>query len=277
MPLKLRVRGFALIELLVGLVLFGLIGGVMLHTTLTMERTTHAHLSRLGIEGSLDAGIAFLDSELASLGRDSTGSDLLLQAPESLSYRAERATGLACQITATSVRVSIARYAGARQPQPGRDSLLLYLGQDAVLQGPGPWSAAPVLAVRTATCGSSPAWSIATAIDTTRTSLANLATWIPVRVFEVMQARLYRSAGATWLGVRSVSAGETIQPLAGPFTSGRSGFLLWDSVGGAAAAPAATRRIAIALSGAWTGWPAAGPPVPSESTGVTLLPGNLQP
>ena len=277
MSLNRADRGFALIELLMGLILFGLIGGVMLRTTLSMERTTHAHLSRLGIEGSLDTGIDFLSSELASLGRDSTGTDLVSQALDSLSYRAERATGLACQVTATSVRTSIARYAGSRQPQPGRDSLLLYLGEDALLHGPGPWVAAPVLAVRAATCGSSPAWDIVTTIDTTRFSLANIAPWTPIRFFEVMQSRLYLSGGATWLGVRSISAGEVIQPLAGPFTPGRSGFLLRDSAGGVATAPAATRRILIGLSGAWTGWPATGLPPGAESTGVTIAPGNLQP
>ena len=118
MSLNRADRGFALIELLMGLILFGLIGGVMLRTTLSMERTTHAHLSRLGIEGSLDTGIDFLGSELASLGRDSSGTDLVSQALDSLSYRAERATGLACQVTATSVRTSIARYAATQGPGP---------------------------------------------------------------------------------------------------------------------------------------------------------------
>jgi prepilin-type N-terminal cleavage/methylation domain-containing protein len=277
MPLNAGRRGFTLVELLVGLVLFGLIGGVMLHATLAIQRTVRAHLSRLDAEGALDAAMGFLGSELASLGRDTASSDLLQQAAESLSYRAERGTGLACQVTPGAVWLEIGRYAGARLPQPGRDSLLLYLGPDAVLGLPGSWVAVPIFAVQNGACGSGPAWKIVTLIDTTRVSLAWLPVRVPARVFEVMQARLYRSSGATWLGVRSVSAGEIIQPLAGPFTLARSGFILRDSAGSRTTSTTATRQIEIGLSGPWSGWKAGTGPAPEESTGVSLTPGNLHP
>ena len=270
-------RGFALIDLLVGLVLFGLIGGVMVHATLAIQRTVQAHLSRLAAEGALDTGVGFLGSELAALGRDAAGSDLVQQAAESLSYRAERGTGLACSVSATTITVEIDRYAGVRLPQPGRDSFLLYAGRDAGLGLPGNWVAVPILALQAAACGSAPAWRIVTQIDTTRISLPGLPAWVPVRLFEIMQARLYRSSGATWLGVRSVSAGEPIQPLAGPFTLARSGFFLRDSAGGRAASTGATREVDIGLSGPWSGWSGGAGPAPDESTGVSLTPGNLLP
>lgn len=269
-------RGVTLVELLVGLILFGLIGGVMLHATLAIQRTVRAHLSRLAAESALDTAMGFLVSELSSLGRDSAGSDLVQQAAESLSYRAERGTGLACQVTAGAVSVEIGRFVGARLPQPGRDSLLLYLGPDAALGMPGDWVAAPIVALQNGTCGSGPAWKLVTLIDTTRISLAGLPVWVPVRVFEVMQTRFYRASGATWLGARSVSAGEIIQPLAGPFTLARSGFILRDSAGSHTTITAATRQIEIGLSGPWTGWGGRGP-APDESTGVSLTPGNLLP
>jgi len=269
-------RGVTLVELLVGLILFGLIGGVMLHATLAFERTVRAHLSRLGAENALDTAIGFLGSELAALGRDTTGSDLVQQAAESLSYRAERGTGLACQVTAGAVLLEIGRYVGTRFPQSGRDSLLRYLGADAALAAPGGWVAAPILAVQNGACGSGQALRLVTLIDTTRVSLAGLPVRVPARVFEVMQTRFYRSSGATWLGARSVSAGEIIQPLAGPFTLARSGFILRDSAGGGATTTAATRQIEIGVSGPWSGWGGTGL-APDESTAVTLTPGNLHP
>jgi hypothetical protein len=47
----------------------------------------------------------------------------------------------------------------------------------------------------------------------------------PVRIYEVMQLKLYRSEGKSWLGARSVSSGEAIQPVVGPLRDG-DGFLL---------------------------------------------------
>ncbi|MEO8636104.1 MAG: prepilin-type N-terminal cleavage/methylation domain-containing protein [Gemmatimonadales bacterium] len=277
MLLKTGQRGFALIELLVGLILLGLIGGVILHATVVLQRSVRAHLARLDAESALDTGVGFLGSELASLGRDAAGSDLLRQTPESLSYRGERATALACQVTANAVLVPKARYAGARLPQPGRDSLLLFVGPDPQLRRAGSWVAVPILAVQAGACGSNAAWNLVTVVDTTRVSLSALPLSIPTRLFEVMQARLYASSGATWLGVRSVSAGEAIQPLTGPFALARSGFILRDSIGSTTASLVATRQIEIGLSRPWSGWGAGTGPAPSESAGVTLTPGNLAP
>jgi hypothetical protein len=270
-------RGFALVELLVGLVLFGLIGGVMLTSLLALQRNVHAQLSRLSAEGALDAGVGFLGSELLRLGTDTAGSDIVQQAAESLTYRSERGTGLACRVTAAGVTLEAANFAGPRSPQPGRDSLFIYIGQDSLLGLPGGWVSAPLLAVRNGACGASPAWDLVTVIDTSRFPLRGQPTLVPIRLFEVMQVRLYRSSGATWLGARSVSAGELIQPLAGPFTLARSGFLLLDSLGAPSPSPVSTRQIGVRLSGPWSGWQRNGGAAPEESTSVMILPGNLRP
>ena len=47
----------------------------------------------------------------------------------------------------------------------------------------------------------------------------------PVRIAEVMELRLYQSDGQSWLGARSVSAGEPIQPVVGPLAEA-AGFRL---------------------------------------------------
>jgi hypothetical protein len=55
--------------------------------------------------------------------------------------------------------------------------------------------------------------------------LADVPIGTPVRFYEIMQLKLYRSEGNSWLGARSVSAGEAIQPILGPLTDG-DGFRL---------------------------------------------------
>lgn len=53
----------------------------------------------------------------------------------------------------------------------------------------------------------------------------------PLRVFEVMELRVYPSGGGMWLGARSVATGETIQPVAGPFSADGFALQLLDASG----------------------------------------------
>ena len=71
---------------------------------------------------------------------------------------------------------------------------------------------------------------------------------VPLRVFEVMELRFYPSGGSWWLGARSVSAGENIQPVAGPF--GSDGFLLelLDADGTATVDPTQARLVRARLA-----------------------------
>jgi hypothetical protein len=81
-------------------------------------------------------------------------------------------------------------------------------------------------------------------------SVAGLEAGTPVRIAEVMELRLYESEGQSWLGARSVSSGEAIQPLVGPLTDG-SGFRLdyLDATGTPTADRTSIKSIRIALRG----------------------------
>jgi hypothetical protein len=65
-----------------------------------------------------------------------------------------------------------------------------------------------------------------------------------VRIFETMEARRYASGGAEWLGLQSVSAGEPVQPLAGPLIT-TTGLAIGPE--SAAGAPTATPASADAV------------------------------
>jgi hypothetical protein len=62
-----------------------------------------------------------------------------------------------------------------------------------------------------------------------------------------MQIRLYQSGGEYWLGARSVSAGETIQPLIGPLTSRGLALSYRDSAGATTTVAGNIRSIGITL------------------------------
>lgn len=262
-------RGFTLIELLVGLVLLGMAGAVMVRAALRMERGTGALLESTQLHGSFDATLDFLDADLADIGTDSLGADLVQISPDSLTWRATRGVGLACRIGLSGIWLLQDRWVAARLPQAGRDSLLLFVDGDSLPYASGGWQAFPVLGVSAGSCGSAPALRVASSIDSTLAGRTDLPALLPVRSFEVMQARLYQSAGRWWFGVRSVSAGEVIQPLAGPYTPGGVRLNYADSAALATSVPGAVRALRILLAGAAGGG--------RDSLGLSLAPRNLVP
>lgn len=268
MPLTLR-RGFTLVELLIGLVLLGMAGAVMIRTALHMERGTRSALDAAQVQGSFDATLGFLESDLADLGTDSAATDLLAIGGDSITWRATRGTGLACHLALTGIWLLQSRWVAARLPQPGRDSLQLFLDNDSLAVAGGRWVALPVQGVSSASCGGAPALRVTTVIDSATAGRTDLPALLPVRSFEVMQARLYQSQGQWWFGVRSVSAGEGIQPVAGPFLPGGFRLSYADSSTLVTANPGAVRALGVLLAGRASRG--------TDSSSLQLAPRNLVP
>ena len=269
MPLIGR-RGASLVEVLIALVLLGMLGGVLVRASLQAERQTRATLDASQLHASFDATLDFLDQDLADVAADdSTGRDLAQIASDSVTWRATRGAGLACRLGLTGVWLLQPRWVAARLPQPGRDSLLLYIDSDSTPARQARWVAAPVLGTTAGSCGGQPALRVTTALDSTLASRTDLPLLLPARSFEVMQARFYQSQGRWWFGVRSVSAGEVIQPLAGPFAPGGFRLTYTDSLALAATNPAAVRAIRVLLAG--------GTGAGRDSAALTLHPWNLVP
>jgi hypothetical protein len=255
--------------MLIGLVLLSLVGGVVVRIGLGAERSVRLAEAAAHTERSFDTALDFLESELADAGTDGSGTDLVRLGRDSLTWRATRGVGLACQVTATEVRLLQHQWSASRFPQPGRDSLMLYVGADSLGADSVPWLVLPILGVSTASCVGAAALSLQTVLDTAQLSPGVRPLLVPARVFEIMQVRLYSSLGAWWFGTRSVSAGEGIQPVVGPLSPGGLQFTFRDSTGQVTATPAEVRSISALLKGAVAGRP--------DSAAVALAPGNLIP
>ena len=85
-------------------------------------------------------------------------------------------------------------------------------------------------------------------------ALAGITSGSPVRLAEVMQMRYYQSGGRSWFGMRSVSAGEAITPVAGPLADSTAAvrgltLLYRDATDTPTSDPSAVRAIEIALLG----------------------------
>jgi hypothetical protein len=246
-PLAPR-RGFSLPDLLIGLVLLGAVATLAVRSALVAGRVLRGTQGRAALESAFGTVANLLANDWRDLGR----GDLLQSGRDSVRYRGFRSAGLACGVTATEVLVRSDRFSRIRAPEAGRDSLLVLVPGDSGAV----WLAGPVTAVTQGQCAGLSALDLHTALDASRLPSGGISPLTPVRTFEIMQARLYSSLGAWWLGVRSVSTGEAIQPVAGPFEPGRSGFRFLDSAGGETAVPDQARTIVLSLVGrsvAWTG------------------------
>ena len=213
-------RGFTLAEVLVALVLTMAVGGALLGLLLTHQRVALVQGEQAALQGSVRAAAAIVGLELREAGTLGGIADLLVLGSDSITYRAFRFAGIACQVAPDEVRILATPWHGYRQPQPGRDSLLLFIEGDTALASDDRWVALPVLGVSTgSTCGSRSALALGTVIDTLTLPPKQVVLGAPARGFEVQQLKLYSSSGQYWLGTRSVSAGEVIQPAAGPLSA----------------------------------------------------------
>ena len=204
--------GFTLIESMVALLLTVLVLALVYRLLVAQQRTASLQAQRVLLQTNLRSAAAFISAELRDVSTDSANLDLLAFAPESVTYRATRGSGIACRVSPTSVELLGDSYGAFRRPQSGRDSLLVY-----VAAGPGrEWVSGPVTAVGASTCGGASSLRLSTLLDSVTLAAASTGPLFPVRLFEIMQIKLYQSQGNYWLGARSVSAGEVIQPVLGP-------------------------------------------------------------
>lgn len=270
-------KGFTLVEVLVGLVLMVLVALIGMRVFLLQHWTGVAQGETAAVQAALRAGSLFLATELRELGGSPGDPDILVFAPESLTYRAMRGVGLSCARTAGSILVDAAGFGGYRSVQTSRDSALLHFEGRTDTGADDRWIHLPVQSISSGLCGGSAAFQIATVLDTTLFPLQRFAPLAPLRTFEIMQIKLYQSGGDYWLGARSVSAGETIQPLIGPLTSSGVELSYRDSTGATAHVAEDIRSVGITLRAVSSmavrrgaGWGAPGRMVDSLVTAVFL-------
>jgi prepilin-type N-terminal cleavage/methylation domain-containing protein len=243
----MRTRGFSLVELLLAVVVLGVVAAATLTLLTGTQRITHAQTARSQLQSNVRMGAALLPQEL----RELAPSDLLQIASDSITYRAMRGFGLTCGVAADQIRLRAAAAVrvGWRDPQPGRDSLLLFVEGDPLTGADDRWVTLPVLSVGSTRCGPDAAVALATAIDTLAVPLGSISLGGPARLFEVMQVKAYRQGADWWLGAHSLSAGETLQPVLGPLTAGGLALRYTDLLGATTAVRDSVRSVLVTVRG----------------------------
>jgi prepilin-type N-terminal cleavage/methylation domain-containing protein len=225
----LRRRGFTLVEIVLALVIMLVVSGALHRLLFSTQRLTRKQLEQVALQSSLRAGSLVVVNELRELSTRSGGTadenDVLRIAPSGVTYRAMRGIGFICQASsAGTIRIDRARFTGHRDPRPGRDMAYVFVPGDPGKAVPDSWLGLAITGVANAVCpGTRGPGMTLTVPEASAETGVELGT--PVRIAEVMELRLYQSDGQSWLGARSVSAGEPIQPVVGPLAEA-AGFRL---------------------------------------------------
>jgi hypothetical protein len=240
---------------MLSLVLLLMVSGTVYQLLFTTQRLSRSQAERLALQASVRGAVLVIANEL----RELSSVDILSLGPHAVSYRAMRGFGYTCQaLTAGVIRIKRTDFSGSRDPQAGRDSALVYAPDPAGPTGSG-WASLGITSV--ASSGSCPGAATPVISLTLAGSVpvGGLAAGTPVRIHETVQLASYRSEGRWWLGMRSLSSAEAIQPLFGPLAEGegvRLGFT--DRSGAPTLVPEAVKSITVTVRGVSSAAPGSG-------------------
>jgi prepilin-type N-terminal cleavage/methylation domain-containing protein len=252
-------RGFTLVEVMISLALTLVVAGALYSLLVSTQRIAREQAQRVDLQSNIRAGSLVVLGELRELSAVTGGTggqnDILVAGSTALVYRAMRGIGFICGTpSAAAIRIARTTFTGYRDPQAGRDEALIFIEGGVAAGAEDSWLGTKILSVATsAPCPGALGPGITLAVPA-GTSVAGLEAGTPVRIAEVMELRLYESEGRSWLGGRSVSSGEVIQPLVGPLTN-ESGFRLeyLDATGTPTADRTGIKSIRITLRGTTEG------------------------
>jgi hypothetical protein len=282
MPMSGR-AGVGLVELVVAMVVGAILLTAALAAQAGLDRITRSRAERAGAQATLRTAAGAFQWELSSLGSDSlAGPDLVSVGPAAVRFRAHRGLIVVCGVAPDSLIVDRSRIPGwrARQPVPGRDSLLLYAPGDSLGPVDG-WLPAPIRAgpFARACPGGSAGELFVTAIDSVTLAFWRIPPVTIARVFEVVELAGYPSGTGWQLGQASISGGSPIQPFAGPL-DGPGGLrpTAWDRDGLAGSVPGTAAGVDIAVRALARREVAVGPgrpPVARDSVVLSIRFGNV--
>lgn len=266
-------RGFTLVELMVAVALGLLVAGLVHQQLLHGRRVARAQLERMAMQDNVRVAALVLSGELGPIGSDEitpeaaaalgtpaeVRSDLRAIQPGAVTYLAPRGFGHACgaaQAPTPEILVADAAWRSHRAAR-STDSLLVFVESDPATAADDAWIHLGVLSAASSTCPTGePALAVRVRLPAPLALevLGGVTSGSPVLLAEVMQMRYYASGGRWWLGMRSVSTGEAITPIAGPLadsTAGVRGLTLryLDAGDAPTLDPAAVRAVDVELVG----------------------------
>jgi prepilin-type N-terminal cleavage/methylation domain-containing protein len=251
-------RGFTLIEMLVTAFMMVSVAGAVHQLLIRTQWLARAQKNRMDVQATVRAGSLVVLNELRELATVAGGSadqnDILNIGPGTITYRAPRGIGFLCQPSSgNQLRIGRTGFTGYRDPQAIRDGGFVFVEGSSDTDADDSWLSVAITGVSTSNGCLGPENPGITLTVSGTPSLPSLAAGTPVRVYEVMELKLYKVDASSWLGARSVNTGEAVQPLVGPL-SDRDGFQLeyLNSLGSPTTDVASIQSIGISIQGTAT-------------------------
>jgi hypothetical protein len=238
-------------------VMMAIIGGAMVRMLVNTQRLSREQAERVGLQSNLRTGAFLIPSELAEVGINATASDLQFMGANAVQYRAMRGAGVSCQVSPTEIRlwdVPEMPYYGIRAMTTtnNRDRALIFAEVDPDDPDDDMWIDTQLTGVATSTCAgrSAVALTVGNMSTATPNGMGDVVVGGPIRYYEIMRLESFTTAGQTWLGARSISAGELApQAVLGPLAP--NGFQLeyLDGNGNSTTDSTLVRAIRVTLRG----------------------------
>jgi hypothetical protein len=214
---------------MIALVVGSILSALAFETVMRVHQLARARAERAALASILRNAAIPIAHEVEGAGVDSIGGPDVAALPgSSLTIRAERGFWFVCALALPDTLI-VAEPLGSgwslRTPMPARDSLLLYVPGDSIAPIDA-WLPLPLVQGPFAGgCpGGAPGSRFVSALDTVVARRRRIAAPTVVRTFESLGYRVYGSGGTWQLGQEGLSAGATIQPVAGPLSIGAVDF-----------------------------------------------------
>ena len=206
-------KGFTLVELLVVVILAGFVLAATYQTLVANQRTFTVQAARIAGTHTLRAGADVLFSELREIS--APDGDIIAMEADSLTVRAMRAFGLACDTATVAAPTLTVRRMGQRF-SPG-DSVVVLIDGNPAFQNDDVWHTLLVTAVdSTATCGTGALEAQLLTLDGL-TDPDRVLPGAPLRAYERYTYALRDIDGVAFLTRRE--PGGAAQPMVGPLDS----------------------------------------------------------
>ena len=229
-------RGFTMVELILGLVLTLMVGGVTYEVLLRNQRVARAQTEHVGMQENVRAGALIIANEFREIGFDSIpplavatlgaggptagANDIVDAKSNRVQYKAMRGMGFLCSLVGNTAIVTRSTVVGIRAPVVG-DSVSIYVEGDEDTNTDDAWVNAEIAALPNGNCPNGdvgiamtldyPNWLNAVGF------VAQVNTGAPVRLFDVMEMQTLEADGRSWLGLRSMTIpNEALQAVVGP-------------------------------------------------------------
>jgi prepilin-type N-terminal cleavage/methylation domain-containing protein len=249
-------HGFTLVELVVALVLFGLVGTSIYSLLVNNQRLYLSQSERVNANTSARAAVSILPHSIRELSAtDLDGSDILAATATGFRFRSLKNVYFACQDGALGTLVlDRATWFGIRALDVTTDSLLIFAENDLATRTDDQWLHANVTSAVVGTACPSSQPSITLLLDLLSGTMSGVLQGAPVRSYQIEQVSAYSDAsGDSWLGAQTISKSTgtagTIQPIVGPLSGAGLALVYYDANGDVTADRARIARMGITVVG----------------------------